>query len=64
MDINYGEARRRGMKWGKANGYYGERGGWIYHWANVQPVCQGWANLYFQNRSRIDRWITEKELKK
>jgi hypothetical protein len=63
VEINYSEARRRGMKWGKARGYYGERGGWIYRGTDERPVCQGWAKLYFHYRARIDSWIEEKEWK-
>jgi hypothetical protein len=39
-------------KWGKANGYAGARGGWIYS-ATWRPVCQGWLAFYNQYREII-----------
>jgi hypothetical protein len=31
-------------KWGKAHGYYGAQGGWIYN-AKHKPVAQGWSHF-------------------
>lgn len=53
----YDPARYWGRKWGKAHGYYGEVGGWIYYKEREKPACQGWANLYYLNRHTIEAWI-------
>jgi hypothetical protein len=34
-------------RWGKAHGYVGKGGGWIYGPGQSRPLCQGWDSLAF-----------------
>lgn len=52
------ERERRAKKWGRANGYFGRPGGWIYTTSptngRIRPVCQGWFTLYIRNAQTIE----------
>ena len=40
-------------RWGRANGYEGREGGWIFRAGGRAPVCQGWYAFAQMNRRRI-----------
>lgn len=59
----------KARKWGKAHGFYGMPGGWIYRegdkrtttlypggYVVQKPVCQGWAQLYKWYGHEIERY--------
>lgn len=47
------ERVRKAKAYGKARGFHGKPGGWIYNGAG-RPVCQGWLGLYFKFRRAIE----------
>jgi hypothetical protein len=56
-DVTYDEATKRAKRWGKANGYAGRPGGWIYRTgptATGAPICQGWNAFYWKYRRYIE----------
>jgi len=50
------DAIRRGKRYGKAHGYEGAVGGWIYGPTNPRPLCQGWAAFFTRSRRTIEAW--------
>lgn len=51
------DRRRAAMVWGKAHGYRGELGGWIWKdGRTAAPVCQGWTTLADRCGRTIREW--------
>ena len=44
----------RAKRWGKAHGYIGRSGGWIYY--NDRPFCQGYGALFRRRQREIEAW--------
>ena len=43
------EKNANAKRWGKAKGYHGVVGGWIYT-TDHKPVCQGWSAFFNKKR--------------
>ena len=51
--FNWESRVRLARSWGRANGYKGNAGGWIYRAGSDRAVCQGWLALYHRKYSEI-----------
>lgn len=52
-ELSGDERAKRARKFGRANGFKGDRGGWIRD-VNSQAVCQGWVAFYNRYRNAIE----------
>lgn len=53
--VSIEDREKRARKYGKAHGFRGAVGGWIYG-PSGRPMVQGWLSFYSQNRDRIEAW--------
>lgn len=54
-ELTYDEKVRRAKVYGKAHGYEGRTGGWIYGPSGGRALCQGWEAFYRRSRVSIEQ---------
>jgi len=54
--------RELAEKWGKAHGFSGSVGGWIYRDSDSQHIAHGWGQFFYVYGYTIRKWAVEQGL--